>query len=151
MKVYTRRGDGGETDLFGGARVAKDHLRVEAYGAVDETERRARHRGGGERATPTCARSPRELQSRLFDLGAVLATPDPERHAKAQLPGPSAEDVDALEARIDAFEGELTPLRRFVLPGGHPPPRPSTWRARSAAAPSAAPSRSRAPSPSTRS
>jgi cob(I)alamin adenosyltransferase len=119
VKVYTRRGDGGETDLFGGARVPKDHLRVEAYGAVDETNAAL-----GIAAAATAQADVRtlaaELQSRLFDLGAVLATPDPERHAKAQLPGPTAEDVDALEAHIDAFETELAPLRRFVLPGGHP-------------------------------
>jgi cob(I)alamin adenosyltransferase len=119
VKVYTRRGDGGETDLFGGARVAKDHLRVEAYGAVDETNAALGLAAAASTQDDVRALAA-ELQSRLFDLGAVLATPDPERHAKAQLPGPSAEDVDALEARIDAFETELAPLRRFVLPGGDP-------------------------------
>ncbi len=119
MKVYTRRGDAGETDLFGGARVPKDHLRVEAYGAVDELNAAL---GVAAAASPSAdVRALVEsLQGRLFDLGAHLAAPDPERRAKSQLPGPREEDVDALERRIDGLETELAPLRRFVLPGGSP-------------------------------
>jgi cob(I)alamin adenosyltransferase len=117
VKVYTRRGDAGETDLFGGGRVPKDHLRVEAYGAVDELNAAL-----GAAAVASASADVRALvealQGRLFDLGAHLAAPDPERRAKSQLPGPRAEDVDELERRIDAFEAELEPLRRFVLPGG---------------------------------
>lgn len=117
MKVYTRRGDAGETDLFGGERVSKDHLRVETYGDVDELNAAL-----GAAAAASASEDVRalsfELQGRLFDLGAHLATPDPERRAKSQLPGPRQADVDELERRIDAFEAELTPLRRFVLPGG---------------------------------
>lgn len=119
MKIYTRRGDAGETDLFGGPRVAKDHLRVEAYGAVDELNAVV---GAASAASPheavraLCAR----IQGALFDLGAYLASPDPERRAKARIPEPRSEDVDALEAEIDALDAELAPLRRFVLPGGTP-------------------------------
>jgi cob(I)alamin adenosyltransferase len=119
VKVYTRRGDGGETDLFGGARVDKDALRVEAYGAVDELN-----------ATlgPAAAASPhadvvelvQTIQSALFDLGAYLATPDAARREKSGVPLPGAGEIAELEARIDAFEQELEPLRRFVLPGGTP-------------------------------
>jgi cob(I)alamin adenosyltransferase len=119
MKVYTRRGDAGETDLFGGARVAKDHLRVEAYGAVDELNAALGVAAAASGSADVRALA-EELQSRLFDLGAELAAPDPARRAKAELPGPRQEDVDALERRIDAFEQELAPLRRFVLPGGAP-------------------------------
>lgn len=119
MKVYTRRGDSGETDLFGGQRVPKDHLRVEAYGAVDELNAAL-----GIAAAASASGDVRELvaalQSRLFDLGAHLAAPDPERRAKSALPGPSDEQVAELEGRIDAFDAELAPLRRFVLPGGTP-------------------------------
>jgi cob(I)alamin adenosyltransferase len=119
VKLYTRRGDAGETDLFGGERVPKDHLRVEAYGAVDELNAAL-----GVAAAATGHADVRALlavlQSRLFDLGAHLAAPDPERRAKSALPGPREEHVGELERQIDAFEAELPPLRRFVLPGGTP-------------------------------
>jgi cob(I)alamin adenosyltransferase len=117
VKVYTRRGDSGETDLFGGERVGKDHLRVEAYGAVDELNATLGAAGAAS-ASPDVRELVGALQARLFDLGAQLATPDAERRAKTGQTGPSAADVDELERRIDAFEGELPPLRRFVLPGG---------------------------------
>ena len=117
MKLYTRRGDAGETDLFGGPRVPKDHLRVEAYGAVDELNavlglcraRTAHADLGGilERA-----------QGLLFDLGAHLATPDARRREKSGVPEPQAGDVGELERQIDALDEELEPLRRFILPGG---------------------------------
>jgi cob(I)alamin adenosyltransferase len=117
VKVYTRRGDAGETDLFGGERVGKDHLRVEAYGAVDELNA-VLGVAGAASASPDVRALVEALQAQLFDLGAQLATPDAERRAKSGISGPGDEDVGELERRIDAFEGELTPLRRFVLPGG---------------------------------
>jgi len=117
LKIYTRRGDSGETDLFGGQRVAKDALRVEAYGEVDELNASL-----GECAAATehidLRDVVRQIQGLLFDLGATLATPDPERRAKGGVPEPGAGDVEALEGQIDRLEGELAPLRRFVLPGG---------------------------------
>lgn len=117
MKVYTRRGDGGETDLFGGPRVSKDDLRVEAYGAVDELnavlgECRARTSEADLR------RIVEHVQGLLFDLGAVLATPDAKRREKSGVPELAPSDVDELEAHIDALEQELEPLKRFILPGG---------------------------------
>ncbi len=119
MKVYTRRGDGGETDLFGGGRVAKDALRVEAYGAVDELNAAL-----GVAAAASDDAELRDLleraQAQLFALGGVLATPDPAHRAKSGLPEPTTDDVAGLEHRIDAFERELAPLERFVLPGGSP-------------------------------
>jgi cob(I)alamin adenosyltransferase len=119
VKVYTRRGDGGQTDLFGGGRVAKDALRVEAYGAVDELNASL-----GVAAAATAERDLRELlariQSLLFALGGALATPDAGHRAKSGIPQPTPADTDELERRIDAFEAELVPLTRFVLPGGTP-------------------------------
>ena len=117
MKVYTRRGDGGETDLFGGPRVPKDDLRVEAYGAVDELnaalgECRART------AQADLGRFVEHIQGLLFDLGATLATPDAKRRQKSGVPELVPADVDELEARIDALEQELEPLQRFILSGG---------------------------------
>jgi len=119
LKIYTRRGDSGQTDLFGGQRVGKDALRVEAYGAVDELNA----------ALGSCAAATqqsdlrdmlRHIQGLLFDLGATLATPDPERRAKSGMPEPGPAEVELLEGHVDGLEGELAPLRRFVLPGGCP-------------------------------
>ena len=117
MKIYTRRGDGGDTDLFGGPRVGKDDPRVVAYGGVDELNAVL----GLAVALSDDAQIQElvaEIQGTLFDLGAYLATPDPERRRKSHIAEPRAEDVESLEAHIDAFDGELEPLRRFVLPGG---------------------------------
>lgn len=117
MKIYTRRGDAGETDLFGGPRVSKDDLRVEAYGAVDETN------ASIGLALSLCEhedllRMGQEIQARLFDLGGTLATPDADRRAKSQVPEPEAGDVETLERHIDALETELPALKVFILPGG---------------------------------
>jgi len=119
VKVYTRRGDTGETDLFGGGRVRKDDLRVEAYGAVDELNAFVGVAAAASVQEDVRALA-REIQSTLFDLGSYLATPDPDRRRKSGVPIPGEADVAALEARIDAFEEELEPLRSFVLPGGTP-------------------------------
>ena len=119
MKVYTRRGDRGETDLFGGSRVAKDDPRVEAYGAVDELNAVI---GVAAAASPhedvraLCA----EIQSRLFDLGSYLATPDAKRRERSGVPEIEAADVERLEEELDRFDEELEPLKRFILPGGGP-------------------------------
>lgn len=119
MKVYTRRGDAGETDLFGGGRVGKDALRVEAYGAVDELNASlgaaAAHASDAELVELLHG-----LQSLLFALGGALATPDPVHRARSGMPEPGDDDVAAIERRIDGFEAELEPLQRFVLPGGTP-------------------------------
>ncbi len=117
MKIYTRRGDGGETDLFGGARVHKDAVRVEAYGAVDELNASvgvAAARSGHE----DLRKISEEIQGMLFDLGAYLATPDARRREKSGVPELTPADVERLEAHLDALDEELEPLRRFVLPGG---------------------------------
>ena len=118
MKIYTRRGDRGQTDLFGGARVAKDDLRVSAYGDVDELNSSV-----GIAAAATDQSDLRErlttIQSSLFDLGSQLATPDPEHHAKNNVPGVDASQVEKLETEIDRLEQEIEPLKTFVLPGGN--------------------------------
>lgn len=119
MKVYTRRGDSGETDLFGGERVSKDDARVAAYGVVDELNAVvgvAAAASEQKDLVDAC----RRIQGELFDLGAHLATPDPAHREKYAVPGPAEADVAALESAIDGLEGELEPLRTFVLPGGTP-------------------------------
>jgi cob(I)alamin adenosyltransferase len=119
VKIYTRRGDRGETDLFAGGRVRKDHPRVAAYGAVDELSSAlglASAHSMQDDVQALC----REIQTRLFELGAYLAAPDERGRAKAGIAAPLETDVRELEAAIDRFESELAPLERFVLPGGSP-------------------------------
>jgi cob(I)alamin adenosyltransferase len=117
MKIYTRRGDTGETDLFAGGRVGKDDVRVEAYGAVDELLAVL-----GSAASDSAQADVRErvydVQRTLFSLGSYLATPDAARRAKSGIAEPAQAWVDALEVAIDRAEGELAPLKRFILPGG---------------------------------
>jgi cob(I)alamin adenosyltransferase len=117
LKIYTKRGDAGETDLFGGGRVSKDHARVEAYGAVDELNAVLGQCAAETRHEDLCAIA-LEIQGRLFDLGGYLAAPTDKSRERGGVPQPEAEDVTALEAHIDALEAELAPLQRFILPGG---------------------------------
>jgi len=120
VKIYTRRGDAGQTDLFGGERVGKDALRVSAYGDVDELNA-ALGAAIAAGSDPALAGSLAGIQSALFDLGASLATPDPAHRRKAGVAGVDGRDVDALEALIDRLETGLAPLATFILPGGSPP------------------------------
>ncbi len=120
MKIYTRTGDSGETGLFGGGRVSKHHLRVAAYGDVDELNSTL----GVVRATePTDFHDAllEEIQRDLFAIGGHLATPDPEKVQKAlEKAALSEARVEGFEAAIDALDAGLPPLRAFVLPAGTP-------------------------------
>lgn len=120
MKIYTRTGDSGETGLFGGGRVSKHHHRVAAYGDVDElnsvlgvvraTEPRAFHDALFE-----------SIQRDLFSIGGHLATPDPDKVAKALEKATLSEArIVEFEQAIDTADEHLTPLRAFVLPAGTP-------------------------------
>src|SRR6185312_6642748 len=116
MKIYTNVGDKGTTGLFGGPRVPKDHLRVQAYGDVDELNSQI----GAARAECTDAEVGAilaRLQNQLFDLGSELATPDQE-HAPKRIPVITEADVVRMEGEMDRFDTELEPLRAFVLPAG---------------------------------
>lgn len=113
MKIYTKTGDQGETGLFGGGRVSKDSLRVNAYGEVDELNAVlgvARAIGLDTRLDALLAR----IQAELFVVGADLATPGEAKY----IPRMNAERVALLEQEIDQFEQELEPLKQFILPGG---------------------------------
>jgi cob(I)alamin adenosyltransferase len=127
MKIYTRRGDGGETDLFGGVRVGKDAPRVEAYGDVDELNS-VLGSALAQSKQGELLELGRKIQAELFEIGAYLATPSPGLAAtgpdRAEKNPPlriSDDEIAFLETKIDALSKELPPLRRFVLPGGTPP------------------------------
>ncbi|MFN8527314.1 MAG: cob(I)yrinic acid a,c-diamide adenosyltransferase [Anaerolineae bacterium] len=115
MKIYTKTGDGGETSLFAGGRVLKSHLRVEAYGTVDELNSLlglARAHGVPAEADEWLAR----IQSDLFSVGADLATP---MDAKADwLARVTTAPIDWMETIIDRMTDELPELKNFILPGG---------------------------------
>ncbi len=115
MKIYTRTGDHGQTSLFGGARVAKNDARIEAYGTIDELN-----------STIGVARSSlipgetdailHQVQVDLFEVGAHLASPGTSRFT-----GVDPERIAELEVAIDVMERELDPLRNFILPAGSAP------------------------------
>jgi cob(I)alamin adenosyltransferase len=118
MKIYTKTGDRGDTGLFGGGRVPKDDLRVEAYGDVDELNAVL----GMARSVEMMPRIDEVLvpvQRDLFAIGALLATPDREKMAQ-HLEKARIDDarIAELEHAIDDGEAELEPLRAFIVPGG---------------------------------
>ena len=121
MKLYTRSGDDGTTGLFGGGRVRKDASRVEAYGTVDELNAAVGFVAAGcddarslhQRLLEVFA----DLQSRLFDVGADLATPLDSRHAD-KIVRIGDEEVAKAEAWIDEFDAANDAMTTFVLPGG---------------------------------
>jgi cob(I)alamin adenosyltransferase len=120
MKIYTKTGDKGDTGLFGGGRVAKNHPRVEAYGDVDELNASI----GLARSIEMMPRIDEVLvpiQRDLFAIGALLATPDREKMRqhleKARI---DETRIEQLEQAIDDGDRELEPLRSFIIPGGTP-------------------------------
>lgn len=124
MKIYTKTGDEGTTALFGGTRVPKSHLRIDAYGTIDELNS---HIGlvkdtYNNEATKTLLN---RIQDRLFTIGAILAT-DPEKaklkngKERLAIPKITAEDIEQLENEIDQMNENLPEMTHFILPGGHP-------------------------------
>jgi len=121
MKLYTRTGDDGTTGLFGGQRVAKDHPRVEAYGTVDELNAvlgiAAATCADGSAVETRVRAILHEAQSRLFDIGADLATPEGDRH-ESKIRRMDANDIEEIEGWIDEIDAGNDPMTHFVLPGG---------------------------------
>ena len=117
-RIYTRTGDKGDTGLATGERIRKHHLRVEAYGGVDETNSCVGlvriHTKDDVVLDPMLAR----IQNELFDLGADLATPASGLPEGAQALRVTDDQVTRLESEIDQLNSELSPLNSFVLPGG---------------------------------
>jgi cob(I)alamin adenosyltransferase len=117
FKIYTKTGDKGSTSLIGGVRVPKNHIRIEAYGTVDELNSQMG-------VVSDCVKNEeiigwiREIQDRLFTLGAVLAT-NPDKEVKMKLPDLHDEDVIWMENLIDKMNETLPEMRSFILPGGN--------------------------------
>jgi cob(I)alamin adenosyltransferase len=116
FKIYTKTGDTGQTSLIGGIRVPKYHLRIEAYGTVDELNS---HLGllkdnllNNKHQTQLLA----EVQDRLFTIGSILAS---EPESKMKLPGLKESDIELLEEEMDNLDQMLPPLKSFILPGGN--------------------------------
>jgi cob(I)alamin adenosyltransferase len=116
-RIYTKTGDKGETHLAGGQRVAKDTLRIECYGTVDELNAFVGMAGvsaveSASELTPIL----RRVQHELFNLGSILATKPEDVHPKQARV--TVVEIEQLEKEIDRMNADLAPLRSFVLPGG---------------------------------
>ncbi len=115
-RVYTRRGDSGQTSLAGGQRLAKDNPRIEAYGTVDELNSFIGLARETAKELPELDRILRRVQHELFNLGSILATlPEDVHPHQARITGAESEQ---LEREIDRMNEGLPALRSFVLPGG---------------------------------
>ncbi|GLB50827.1 cob(I)yrinic acid a,c-diamide adenosyltransferase [Neptunitalea lumnitzerae] len=123
MKIYTKTGDKGTTALFGGSRVPKHHIRIDAYGTVDELNSWI----GLLKDQPVTTHTKsilNTIQDRLFTLGAILATP-PEKEIlkngkkRLNIPHVETSDCEVLEKEIDKMNEELPQMTHFILPGGH--------------------------------
>jgi len=122
-RVYTRRGDAGETGLVGGQRIKKDDLRIEAYGTIDElnsfiglARESAIEMSGQAPALGELAGILRRVQHELFNAGSLLATLPEDVHPRQ--PRITAAEATQLEHEMDRMNEHLEPLRSFVLPGG---------------------------------
>lgn len=116
-KIYTKTGDAGKTGLIGGTKVSKSHLRIESYGTVDELNsyiglcNDLLHDAHSNTVL-------KEVQDRLFTIGSSLAC-DPEKEPLMKMPDLKEGDVVLLEKEIDRMNEVLTPMKFFILPGGH--------------------------------
>ncbi|MCY4645787.1 MAG: cob(I)yrinic acid a,c-diamide adenosyltransferase [Gammaproteobacteria bacterium] len=120
MKIYTRRGDEGDTGLLGGGRVAKDHPRLHAYGTVDELSSCLGLARGQTGVPATAARLVR-IQRDLFAIGASLAlAPAAEGRKRPPVPEVPVDRIGEMEAWMDEADADLPPLRNFILAGGAP-------------------------------
>jgi cob(I)alamin adenosyltransferase len=118
LKIYTKTGDKGTTSLIGGTKVPKSHLRIEAYGTVDELNSYI----GLCKDILTDQQSKtilQEIQDRLFTIGSSLAC-DPEKETKMKIPDLEEDDITLLEKEIDRMTSVIPPMKSFILPGGHP-------------------------------
>ncbi|WP_090393322.1 cob(I)yrinic acid a,c-diamide adenosyltransferase [Niabella drilacis] len=116
FRIYTKTGDKGKTALIGGTKVSKAHLRIEAYGNVDELNS-CIGLCRDVQTDPAALDLLREIQDRLFTIGALLAR-DPGKDTKMMLPDLHEADILLLEKQIDAMTALLPEMKSFILPGG---------------------------------
>jgi cob(I)alamin adenosyltransferase len=118
MKIYTKTGDRGTTSLIGGTKVSKSHLRIEAYGTVDELNSYiglCKDLLADENIKIVL----QEIQDRLFTIGSALAC-DPQKETKMKIPDLREADIALLEKEMDKMTDILPAMKSFILPGGHP-------------------------------
>jgi len=114
MKIYTKKGDHGESYLLGGTKVKKNDLRLEAYGTIDELNAYIGHLNDNIKIENDVLIT---IQRHLFNLGSILSNDGTK--SKIILPKITKEDINMLENEIDKIEIKLTPLNEFILPTGH--------------------------------
>lgn len=117
-KIYTKTGDKGSTALIGGTKVPKSHIRIEAYGTVDELNACIGLCRDLLTDTNSCD-TLQKIQNELFVIGSLLAC-DPGKDIKMPLPEIMEADISFLEKEIDNMDVVLPPMKHFILPGGHP-------------------------------
>lgn len=117
IKIYTKTGDGGKTSLIGGTKVPKSHIRIDAYGTIDELNS---YIGlcSDHQTDAVIKANLKEIQDRLFTIGSSLAC-DPDKEPKMRLPDLKDTDISFLENDIDKMNDELPAMKHFILPGGH--------------------------------
>lgn len=116
-KIYTKTGDQGKTTLIGGTKVPKSHIRIEAFGTVDELSSYiglvSDNLSDGHSKIIL-----KEIQDRLFTINSSLAC-DPDKEPSMKIPDLKESDIEMLEKEIDKISNELPPMKNFILPGGH--------------------------------
>jgi cob(I)alamin adenosyltransferase len=115
MKIYTKTGDAGETGLFGGKRVSKDDLRIEAYGTTDELNAFIGQLIAQMKDEDVVGLL-LQIQNDIFVMGSMLSMPSDQNF---EIPTITESQVSVLERAIDKMESSLEPLRNFILPSGH--------------------------------
>ncbi len=116
MKIYTKKGDKGETSLLGGSKVNKDNIRLEAYGTVDELNAFIGHIHDQEISENHKAIL-LKIQNQLFNLGSILSFDG--KKSQINLPEITKRNIQMLETEIDRMEEKLATLKYFILPSGH--------------------------------
>lgn len=117
MKVYTKKGDKGETQLLGGTYVSKDDARLECYGTIDELNAFIGNIYDQEIST-VHKKILLNIQNQLFNLGSLISFDG--KKEKMKLPNITAENIEMMEQAIDKMEESLPMLKAFILPSGHP-------------------------------